>query len=101
MDYYFLPSKTAKLRNGITTFTQFDNEPLHEAWLRFKDLLRRCPHHQMPNWLQVSTFYNGLACATRQSVDAAAGGTLNVKTLEELLRLFENMPKSNHQWSSG
>ena len=101
LEFYFPPSKTAKLRNDITSFTQHDNEPLHEAWIRFKDLLRRCPHHQMPNWLQVSTFYNGLDYATRQTIDAAAGGTLNVKTPEESLQLFENMAKTNHQWSNG
>ena len=55
----------------------------------------------MPNWLQVSTFYNGLDYATRQTIDAVAGGTLNVKTHEESLFLFENMAKNNHQWSKG
>ncbi|GLT29120.1 hypothetical protein SLA2020_040060 [Shorea laevis] len=29
---YFPPSKTAKMRNDITTFMQFDTESLHEAW---------------------------------------------------------------------
>ena len=82
------------------SFTQQANEPLHEAWLRFKELLRWCPHHQMPNWLQVSSFYNGLDYATRQTIDAAAGGTLNVKTPEESLALFENMSKNNFQWSN-
>ena len=100
LDFYFPPSKTAKLRNDIISFTQQDHEPLHDAWLHFKHLLRRCPHHQMPSWLQVSTFYNGLDYATRQTVDAATGGTLNVKTPEESLQLFENMAKNNFQWSS-
>ena len=50
----------------------------------------------MPSWLQASSFYNGLDYATRQTVDAAAGGTLNVKTPEESLQLFENMVKNNH-----
>ena len=55
----------------------------------------------MPNWLQVSSFYNGLDYATRQTIDAATGGTLNVKTPEESLALFENMSKNNFQWSNG
>ena len=101
LEFYFPPSKTARLRNDITSFTQHDHELLHEAWLRFKDLLRRCPHHQMPNWLQVSMFYNGLDYPTRQTIDAAVGGTLNVKTPEESLELFENMAKNNFQWSNG
>ncbi|KAI3826839.1 hypothetical protein L1987_00897 [Smallanthus sonchifolius] len=57
---YFPPAKTAKLRNDITTFTQDDGESLYEAWERFKNMLRKCPHHGLEVWLQVSSFYNGL-----------------------------------------
>ena len=45
---YFPPAKTAKLRNDITTFSQFGNESLYESWERFKELLRKCPHHGLP-----------------------------------------------------
>ena len=38
---YFPPTKTAKLRNDITTFVQLEGESLYEAWERYKDLLRR------------------------------------------------------------
>ena len=36
---YFPPAKTAKLRNDITTFIQFEAKALYEAWERYKDLL--------------------------------------------------------------
>src|SRR5215470_7224122 len=52
---YFPPSKTAKLRNDISTYTQMESESLYEAWERYKDLLRHCPHHGLPTWLQVQT----------------------------------------------
>jgi len=42
---FFPLSKTASLRNQITSFTQRDDETLYEAWEKFKDLLRLCPHH--------------------------------------------------------
>ena len=42
---YFLPSKTSILRNQITRFNQNLGESLFEAWERYKDLLRACPHH--------------------------------------------------------
>ena len=57
---YFPPGKTAKLRTEITSFFQRDGESLYEAWERFKDLQRQCPHHGVPDWLLVQTFYNGL-----------------------------------------
>ncbi|PPD90687.1 hypothetical protein GOBAR_DD12374 [Gossypium barbadense] len=46
---YFPPSKNAKLRNEITTFQQLDDESLYEAWERFKELLRKCPHYGIPH----------------------------------------------------
>ena len=35
---FFPPAKTAKLRNEITSFTQYDQESLYEAWERFKEM---------------------------------------------------------------
>ncbi|KAL5574402.1 hypothetical protein UlMin_023999 [Ulmus minor] len=80
---FFPPAKTAKLRNEITSFTQYDQESLYEAWERFKEMLRKCPHHGIPIWLQVSTFYNGLFSNYRAMIDAAAGGALMGKTPED------------------
>ncbi|KAH9768811.1 phosphatidylinositol-3-phosphatase myotubularin-1 [Citrus sinensis] len=57
---YFPPVKTAKLRNDITTFAQFEMESLYEVWERYKDLLRKCPHHGLPVWLQMTALSNKL-----------------------------------------
>nr|GEZ32099.1 reverse transcriptase domain-containing protein [Tanacetum cinerariifolium] len=45
INQFFPPSKTTYLRNEITNFLQKPNETFNEAWERFKDLLRHCPHH--------------------------------------------------------
>ena len=50
--------------------------------------------------MQVQTFYNGLNTITRQLVDASAGGTLNSKTHEGSLKLFEDMARNNYQWGN-
>ncbi|KAH9698609.1 hypothetical protein KPL71_024069 [Citrus sinensis] len=97
---YFPPTKTAKLRNDITTFAQFEMELLYEACETYKDLLRKCPHHGLPVWLQVYTFYNGLGSNTRTMIDAAAGGTLMGKTPKATYELLEEMASNNYQWSS-
>ena len=97
---YFPPSKTAKMRNDITTFSQFEAESLYEAWERFKDLLRRVPHHGLPVWLQVQTFYNGLTNNNKTMIDAAAGGSLNSKTPEAAYNLIEEMATNSYQWQS-
>ncbi|XP_024030839.1 uncharacterized protein LOC112094384 [Morus notabilis] len=95
---FFPPAKTAKMRNAITTFTQHDMESLYEAWERYKEMLRKCPHHGLPDWLQVHTFYNGLYETTRTLVDAAAGGTFMSKTHEEAYVLLEDMAANAYQW---
>ncbi|KAG8499370.1 hypothetical protein CXB51_005835 [Gossypium anomalum] len=88
----------AKLRNDIFSFVQMDLETLYDAWERYKDLLRKCPHHRLPLWLQVQTFHNGLNPSTRQMIDAVAGGTLNNKTPEEAYEFIEEMSLNNYQW---
>ncbi|KAL5580185.1 hypothetical protein UlMin_012627 [Ulmus minor] len=82
---YFPPTKNAKLRNDITYFQQLEGESLYETWERYKELLRRCPHHGIPFWIQIETFYNGLNAQTRTIVDAASNGALMSKTYNEAL----------------
>ena len=97
---YFSPGKSAKLRNDITCFNQYDGESLYEAWERYKDLQRRCPHHGLLEWLIIQTFYNGLTHAVRITLDAAAGGTLMGKSSEDAHELIEEMASNNYQWSN-
>ncbi|KAG8486099.1 hypothetical protein CXB51_019413 [Gossypium anomalum] len=91
-------AKTAKLRNDISSFVQMDLETLYDAWERYKDLLRRCPHHGLPLWLQVQTFYNSVNPSTRQMIDGTAGGTINNKTPEEASKFIEEISLNNYQW---
>ncbi|KAK5785393.1 hypothetical protein PVK06_039975 [Gossypium arboreum] len=84
---YFPQAKTTKLHNDISSFVHMDLETLYDAWERYKDLFRRCPHHGLPLWLQVQMFHNGLNPWTRQMVDAAAGRTINNKHLKMLISL--------------
>ena len=44
---FFPPAKIAKLVQEVNTFRQFEGENLAEAWDRFHELLRRCPHHRL------------------------------------------------------
>ncbi|KAG8491021.1 hypothetical protein CXB51_014153 [Gossypium anomalum] len=86
-----------KLRNDTSSFMQMDLETLYNAWERYKDLLRRCPHRGLPLWLQVQTFHNGLNPSTRQMVDVAVGGTINNKTPEDAYEFIEEMSLNNYQ----
>ena len=47
LDKYFSVGKTNQYRRSIISFAQTNNEQFHKAWDRFKDLIRKCPHHQI------------------------------------------------------
>nr|GEU55105.1 hypothetical protein [Tanacetum cinerariifolium] len=74
INQFFPPSKTTYLRNEIINFLQKPNETFNEAWERFKDLLRQCPHHGFSELHQLDTFYNALNPIDQDALDSAAGG---------------------------
>ncbi|GJX07357.1 hypothetical protein Tco_0195289 [Tanacetum coccineum] len=65
----------------------------NEAWERFKELLRACPHHGFTELTQVDTFYNGLNENEQDFLNAAMGGNLLSKTTREALNIIENKSK--------
>nr|GEU75668.1 reverse transcriptase domain-containing protein [Tanacetum cinerariifolium] len=71
----FPPSRTTNLRNEISNFQLWFDESFHEAWDRYKDLLRACPHHGFTEFHQLDTFYNGLNPADQDSLNSAAVAT--------------------------
>nr|GEZ29580.1 reverse transcriptase domain-containing protein [Tanacetum cinerariifolium] len=73
INQFFPPSKTTNLRNEITNFQQCFDESFSDAWDRFKDLLRACPHHGFSELHQLDTFYNALNSKDQDSLNSAAG----------------------------
>nr|GFB64113.1 reverse transcriptase domain-containing protein [Tanacetum cinerariifolium] len=92
---FFPPSRTTNLRNEISNFQQKFDESFHEAWERYKDLLRACPHHGFSELHQLDTFYNALNPADQDSLNAAAGGNLLEKSPQDALMIIENKSKGN------
>ncbi|GJT08674.1 reverse transcriptase domain-containing protein [Tanacetum coccineum] len=72
---FFPPFKTTNLRNEILRFQQRFNKTFYEAWDRFNDLLRACPHHGFSELHQLDTFYNALNSNDQDSLNFAAGGS--------------------------
>ena len=98
MTKIFPPAKIAQLVQEINTFRQFEMENLAEAWERFHELLRRCPHHRLTRWMQVHTFYNGLSDSARTIIDASAGGALMKKTTDQAYEILEDTTTNSNQW---
>ncbi|GKB63757.1 reverse transcriptase domain-containing protein [Tanacetum coccineum] len=77
---FFPPFKTTNLRNEITRFQQRFDETFYEAWDRFNDLLRACPHHGFSELHQLDTFYNSLNSNDQDSLNSAAGVSSSTST---------------------
>nr|GEV83355.1 reverse transcriptase domain-containing protein [Tanacetum cinerariifolium] len=98
INQFFPPSKTTYLQNEITNFLQKTNETFNEAYDRFKDLLRQCPHHGFSELHQLDTFYNALNPNDQDALDFAAGGNFldkipresNRTSLEDKLEIRMN-----------
>ncbi|GJX96277.1 reverse transcriptase domain-containing protein [Tanacetum coccineum] len=90
---FFPPSKTTNLRNEITRFQQKFDETFYEAWDRFNDLLRGCPHHGFSELHQLDTFYNSLNSNDQDSLNSAAGGNFLDKMPRECLKIIESKSK--------
>nr|GEV47196.1 reverse transcriptase domain-containing protein [Tanacetum cinerariifolium] len=90
---FFPPSRTTNLRNEISNFQQKFDESFHEAWERYKDLLRASPYHGFTELHQLDTFYNALNPADQDSLNAAAGGNLLEKSPQDALTIIKNKSK--------
>nr|GEU77904.1 reverse transcriptase domain-containing protein [Tanacetum cinerariifolium] len=69
------------------------DESFSEAWDRFKDLLRACPHHGFLELHQLDTFYNALNSKDQDSLNSAAGGNFLDKMPRECLAIIESKSK--------
>nr|GEX69844.1 reverse transcriptase domain-containing protein [Tanacetum cinerariifolium] len=112
-DAIVVPAITAdnfELKHGLLTVGQnkqifgHDKEDLHahrfdesfsEAWDRFKDLLRACPHHGFSELHQLDTFYNALNSKDQDSLNFAAGGNLD-KMPHECLPIIKSKSKLHY-----
>nr|GEY17336.1 reverse transcriptase domain-containing protein [Tanacetum cinerariifolium] len=81
VNQFFPPSKTTSLRNAITNFRQNYDEAFSEVWERFKDLLKKRPHHGFSPLHKIDTFYNGLNQLDQDSLNSVAGGVLPSNTV--------------------
>ncbi|GJR95958.1 NAC domain-containing protein [Tanacetum coccineum] len=93
LNQFYPHSKTRELRKEITNFQQVFGKTFTEAWERFKDLLKKCPHHGFSLLHQIEFFYNGLCQADQDSLNSAAGGNLMTRKTQEALTTIENKAK--------
>nr|GEY05241.1 reverse transcriptase domain-containing protein [Tanacetum cinerariifolium] len=96
VNHFFPPSKKINIKNNFTNFQQRFDESFGEAWHRFNDLIRKCPHHGFSELHQIDTFYNALIQSDQDSLNAATGGNLLNRTPRDALAIIEN---KSYQWN--
>ncbi|GJS79807.1 reverse transcriptase domain-containing protein [Tanacetum coccineum] len=74
-------------------FQQRFDETFYEAWDRFNELLRACPHHGFSELHQLDTFYNALNSNDQDSLNSAVSGNLLDKMPRDCLRIIESKSK--------
>nr|GFA87846.1 hypothetical protein [Tanacetum cinerariifolium] len=83
--------------NKITSTMRVPNQrfdrSFYEAWDRFNDLLRACPHHGFSELHQLDTFFNALNVNNHDSLNSATGGNFLDKMPRECLKIIESKSK--------
>nr|GEV76727.1 retrovirus-related Pol polyprotein from transposon 17.6 [Tanacetum cinerariifolium] len=87
------PHAHVRYFNKITSTLKFLNVSNTEAWDRFKDLLRACPHHGFSELHQLDTLYNALNSKDQDSLNSTAGGNFLDKMPRECLAIIESKSK--------
>ncbi|XP_057770860.1 uncharacterized protein LOC130990651 [Salvia miltiorrhiza] len=96
---FFPESKAVNLRIAISSIKQRQQECLSNYWERFQQLCHRCPNHEFSDYqLLINYFCRGMSSFDRRIVDAACGGSLTNKTLDEAKQLIFDMVSNGQQY---
>nr|XP_009804129.1 PREDICTED: uncharacterized protein LOC104249405 isoform X1 [Nicotiana sylvestris] len=63
-------------------------------------MLRKCPHYDIPEHMQLYIFYQGLKPSARNVIDATAGDSVMGKTTEEALQVLNEISENAIQCPS-
>ncbi|GKB77950.1 hypothetical protein Tco_0944845, partial [Tanacetum coccineum] len=96
---YCPPARTAKKIEEINNFQQDHDETLYQVWERFKELLLRCPQHNLTNMQEVISYYKGLDVPTRKILDSK-GAILSMK-VSDAKKAIQDMDDHSKKWHNG
>ncbi|KAI3739578.1 hypothetical protein L2E82_29987 [Cichorium intybus] len=88
---FYPVSKTTEVRRAIQDFQQKPGEAFHEAFDRLKELLRSCPHHEVPKWQLVKLFFKGVNETHQVMINASSSGTFMWQEPDDAWRFLEQL----------
>ena len=98
---YYPLSKSSGVRRLIMTWKNRPNEGLVRAYIRFKDLLNQCPHHNLPEWYLLHIFYGGLIESNKLELDSCARGAFMSLPITKAWGLLNRIREHKVAWNFG
>ncbi|GKD04866.1 reverse transcriptase domain-containing protein [Tanacetum coccineum] len=95
---FFPPSLFNRLLLEIRNFSQLVCESLTDAWLRLKNMLRKCHGHSLTKGAIIEIFYHGLDEPTQAILDVTAGGIFLYKSLNQTFQFLKDKVLFEHDW---
>ena len=83
------------------TWKNRPNEGLVRAYIRFKDLLNQCPHHNLPEWYLLHIFYGGLIESNKLELDSCARGAFMSLPITKAWGLLNRICEHRVAWNFG
>jgi len=84
-------------KKEISSFKQQESEVVYDAWEKFKLLFKMCLGHKFSDMDIMQAFTTRLKPDTWMLPDASAGGTIKIKTVEEVRELIDNMSLNEYR----
>ncbi|KAL0647276.1 hypothetical protein Bca4012_045567 [Brassica carinata] len=91
LNHFYSKTKTTALKNKITSFIQLTDEPFCDAWERFDDYRRECPHHGFDDDYLLEIFYDGVNWEFQSAMNSASNRDFMTQTTDGAFELIENM----------
>ncbi|GJQ94896.1 RNA-directed DNA polymerase, eukaryota [Tanacetum coccineum] len=87
---FFPPSLFNRLLLEIINFSQLVCESLTDAWLRLKNMLRKCHGHGLTKRAIIQIFYRGLDEPTQAILDVTVGGIFLYKSPNQAFQFLDD-----------
>nr|GFB03421.1 reverse transcriptase domain-containing protein [Tanacetum cinerariifolium] len=97
---FFPPSLSNRLLLEIRNFSQLVCESLTDAWLRLKNMFRKCHGQGLTKGAIIQIFNHGLDEPTQGILDVIAGGIFLYKSPNQDFQLLEDKVLFKHDWST-
>ncbi|GJS79778.1 reverse transcriptase domain-containing protein [Tanacetum coccineum] len=98
INIFFSPSLFNCLLLEIRNFSQLVCESLIDAWLRLKNMLRKCHGHGLTKGAIIQIFYHGLDEPTQGILDVTARGIFLYKSPNQAFQFLEDKVLFEHDW---